>query len=356
MTVPNEPMVVPASMNAVTIREPGGPEMLQIARIPIPQPGPGEVLIKVAAAGVNRPDCLQRAGHYAPPPGASPHPGLEAAGTVVAVGPRQSESGDTDADDVAANSDPALARIGARVCALVPGGGYGQYCLTQATHCLPIPAPLDMLQAAALPETFFTVWYNLFMRGRLKQGEWLLVHGGSSGIGTTAIQLATQCGARVITTAGSPEKCTACRELGAELAINYRRGDWPEAVRDATGEHGLDVILDMVGGDYIQPGLDLLARDGRYLFIAFLGGARARVDFSTLLHKRISMSGSTLRPRTVAEKAAIAQGLRERVWPLLESAAVAPVIHRVFPLEQAAEAHALMESSRHIGKIMLRVD
>lgn len=336
-------MTVPTHMHAVELNGHGGPEVLVPGEVETPTPAPGEVLIRVRAAGVNRPDVMQRAGLYPPPPGASALPGLEVAGEVAALG-----------EGVSGLS------VGERVCALTHGGGYAQYCRAAAGHCLPFPQDYDAMRAAALPETFFTVYYNLFMRCYLEAGQRLLVHGGSSGIGTTAIQLAKAFGAQVAVTAGSNEKCGTCLELGADLAINYKQEDWAEQAaawtRDMPGGPGLDVILDMVGGDYVQPGLKLLRRDGRYNFIAFLGGPKTTVDFSLVLRNRLSILGATLRPQTVAEKAAIAANLRRDVWPLLDDGKVAPVIHATFPLADAAEAHRLMESSAHIGKIMLSVD
>jgi putative PIG3 family NAD(P)H quinone oxidoreductase len=326
---------LPNSMTAIGIREPGGPDVLVPTTRPVPEPATGEVLIKVAAAGVNRPDVLQRLGGYPPPPGASDIPGLEIAGEVVALGP---EAGDF--------------KLGDTVTALVTGGGYAEYCAAPAAQCLTVPEGLDLTEAAAIPETFFTVWTNVFERGGLKSGESFLVHGGSSGIGTTAIQLARVFGARVFATAGSAEKCQACEELGAERAINYREEDYVAVVKEATGE-GVDVILDMVGGDYIQRNIKALAPDGRLCYIAFLGGSKAEVDFLPMMLKRITISGSTLRARPVAFKAEIARNLMEKVWPLIEAGQVKPVVHRTFPLDQAADAQRLMESSGHIGKIVL---
>ncbi|NMM43499.1 NAD(P)H-quinone oxidoreductase [Rhodospirillaceae bacterium KN72] len=334
---------MPPRMQAIEISEHGGPDVLKPVEMETPTPKPGEVLVRVRAAGVNRPDVSQRAGMYPPPPGASPLPGLEIAGEIAALGDgvRQWQVGNT-------------------VCALTPGGGYADYCVVPAGHCLPIPAGFDMIRAAALPETFFTVYYNLFMRCGLKAGERLLVHGGSSGIGTTAIQLAKAFGAHVAVTAGSTEKCQACLDLGADAAINYKDGAWPSEVAawaETLGNGpGLDVILDMVGGPYIDPGIKLLRRDGRYNFIAFLKGPRAEVDFSRVLMNRLTVMGATLRPQTIAEKEAIADNLRRDVWPLLEAGKIGPVIFKDFPLDQASEAHRLMESSSHIGKIMLTVD
>jgi len=328
---------VPPTMTAIEIREPGGPDVLVPASRPVPEPGPGEVLIRVAAAGVNRPDVLQRTGGYPPPPGASDIPGLEIAGEVVAVG------------EAAEGRAP-----GDMVMALVAGGGYAEYCTAPAAQCLPIPKGLDTIQAAAMPETFFTVWSNVFDRGRLASGETFLVHGGSSGIGTTAIQMARAFGARVFATAGSAEKCAACVELGAERAINYRDEDFVAVLRDATDGAGADVILDMVGGSYIVRNIKALAPDGRLCQIAFLGGSKAEVDFTPMMLKRLTLTGSTLRPRPVAFKAAIARSLSEKVWPLVEKGQIKPIVHKVFPLAEAAAAHRLMESSAHIGKIVLK--
>ncbi|MEE8500570.1 MAG: NAD(P)H-quinone oxidoreductase [Kiloniellales bacterium] len=327
---------LPANMTAIEIREPGGPEVLVPGTRPVPEPSAGEVLVKVAAAGVNRPDVLQRRGDYPPPPGASDIPGLEIAGTVVALGPEVSE----------------LA-LGDRVTALVTGGGYAEYCAAPVPQCLPIPKGLSAVEAAGMPETFFTVWTNVFDRGRLQAGEAFLVHGGSSGIGTTAIQLAKAFGARVFATAGSAEKCRACEALGAERAVNYHEEDFVEAVKAATEGAGVDVILDMVGGDYIQRNISALAPDGRLCSIAFLGGSKAEVDFLPMMLKRITISGSTLRARSVEFKGAIARNLKAKVWPLVEAGRVKPVVHATFPLAEAAGAHALMESSHHIGKIVL---
>lgn len=329
-------MALPETMNAVEISEPGGPEVLKPTEASVPRPKPGEVLIRVRAAGVNRPDCMQRAGAYPPPPDASPLPGLEVAGEVAALGEGVRGLAEGDA-----------------VCALTPGGGYAEYCTAPAGHCLPIPKGYDMVKAAALPENFYTVWYNVFMRAKLRAGERFLVHGGSSGIGLTAIQLAKSFGAEVLTTAGSADKLAVCREMGAGRAIDYKQEDWAAVVKAET--EGLDVILDMVGDGYIQKGLDLLRRDGRYCFIAFLGGSTAEVNFVPVLAKRLTVMGSTLRPQTVAEKEAIAGELRAHVWPLLDGGKVKPLIHETFPLAEASKAHALMESSAHIGKIMLTV-
>ena len=329
---------LPETMHAVEIAEPGGPEALHAIEAAVPRPAAGEVLIRVAAAGVNRPDVLQRRGVYPPPPGASPLPGLEVAGTVVAK-----------ADDVRSPN------VGDTVCALVAGGGYAAYCTAPAGQCLPIPDGMDLTTAAALPETFFTVWANLFDRARLQPGETLLVHGGTSGIGTTAIQLAKAFGIRVATTAGSDRKCDACRDLGADLAVNYRTGDFVAAVLELTDGAGADVILDMVGGDYVPRNLKALAEDGRHVSIAFLAGHKVTVDLSLVMRRRQTLTGSTLRPRPVAEKAAIADTLRRKVWPLLADGRIRPVLDQTFPLGDAAAAHARMESSEHIGKILLTV-
>jgi NADPH2:quinone reductase len=329
---------LPATMTAIRIARPGGPEVLEPETRPLPAIKPHEVLIRVEAAGVNRPDCFQRAGSYNPPPGASDLPGLEVAGTIVQVG-----------------ADAAPWREGDRVCALTPGGGYAQYCATPAGHCLPVPARFSMIEAASLPETFFTVWINVFERGALAPGETLLVQGGSSGIGVTAIQLARAFGHRVFATAGTAEKCRACEALGAERGIDYRTEDFAAVVKDLTGGKGADVILDMVGGGYVPRELKCLATDGRLSIIAFLGGTTTTLDMSDILYRRLTITGSTLRPRSVEFKASIAAALREKVWPLLEAGKVRPVIHATFGLAEAPRAHALMESSAHVGKIMLRV-
>jgi NADPH:quinone reductase len=325
-------------MIAIGIREPGPPEVLVPVERPTPVTAAGEVLIKVAAAGVNRPDVMQRLGKYPPPPGASDIPGLEIAGEIVGVA-----------------SDVTSWRTGERVCALVSGGGYAEYCSAPAPQCLPIPAGLDLIQAAAIPETFFTVWTNVFERGRLVAGETILIHGGSSGIGTTAIQLARAFGARVIATAGSDEKCSACQSLGAEVAINYRSTDFVTTVRDRTGGRGVDVVLDMVGGEYLQRNIDCLARDGRLVQIGLLGGAKSQINMGPVLQRRLWITGSTLRARSIAEKAAIAGAVQQHVWPLLEAGTVRVLVHATFPLQQAAEAHRVMESSAHIGKLVLTV-
>lgn len=329
-------------MRAVAITAPGPPDVLQLVDRRDPVPGPGEVLIAVEAAGVNRPDVLQRLGKYAPPPGVSDLPGLEVAGRVVAVGPPPPGTGQRW-------------QVGDAVCALVAGGGYAERCVAPAVQCLPVPAGFTMVQAAAVPETFFTVWTNVFERGRLTAGESLLVHGGTSGIGTTAIQLGRVFGATVYATAGSDEKCAACGSLGASMAINYREADWVVALQAATASRGIDVILDMVGGDYVGKNLDLLAVEGRLVQIAFLRSSRAEVDLMQVMRRRLTITGSTLRPRTVAEKGAIAAALERHVWPLLAAGSVAPVLAATFPLSEAAAAHRLMESSQHIGKIVLTV-
>ncbi|ATG44718.1 putative quinone oxidoreductase [Phaeobacter piscinae] len=322
-------------MRAIEIQEPGGPDVLQACQRPVPTPGHGQVVVKVAYAGVNRPDALQRAGKYAPPPTASDLPGLEASGEVVALGA----------------GVPEL-EIGDRVCALLPGGGYAEYVATPAAHCLPIPEGLSLKQAACLPETCFTVWSNVFTRGGLQAGERFLVHGGSSGIGTTAIQLASQLGARVFTTAGSDEKCAACLKLGAERAINYRDEDFVEVLKS---EGGANLILDMVGGDYIPRNVRALADDGRLVHIAFLSGPKVELNFAQIMARRLTLTGSTLRPQSDLAKAQIAQDLREVVWPLIEAGKFAPVMDQTFALEDAAAAHTRMEASSHIGKIVLEV-
>ena len=329
-------MTLPAQMTAIEISTPGGPEVLKPASRPLPQLKAGEVLIKVAAAGVNRPDVLQRSGNYAPPPGASDLPGLEVAGTIVA-----------------ANGDCGPWKIGDQVMALTPGGGYAEYCATQALHCLRLPKGYDAVLGAAIPETFFTVWTNVFERARLKAGERFLVHGGSSGIGTTAIQLAHQFGAKVFTTAGSDEKCQSCRDLGADVAINYRQADFVPEISKLTEGAGIDVILDMVGGDYINRNLKILAMDGRLVQIAFLQGSTAEINLAPVMMKRQTITGSTLRPRTNADKAAIAAALTEKVLPLLDAGKVKPVLYKTFPFLEVVEAHRLMESSAHTGKIIL---
>jgi putative PIG3 family NAD(P)H quinone oxidoreductase len=325
-------------MRCIEIAHPGGPEVLRPVDRPDPVAGPGDVLIEVAAAGVNRPDVMQRRGAYPPPAGASDIPGLEVAGTIVRVGERVSGW-----------------QVGDAVCALVTGGGYATRCVAPAPQCLPVPAGIDLLSAAAIPETFFTVWTNVFERGRLQAGERALVHGGSGGIGTTAIQLAAARGARVFVTAGSDEKCRACEALGAERAINYRSEDFVAVVREATGGEGVDLILDIIGGTYTPRNLTALATEGRLVQIGLQEGAAATIDLARLLVRRLTITGSTLRPRSVEDKGRIAAALRQEVWPLLEQGTVRPLVHRTFPLSEAAAAHALMESSAHIGKIVLVV-
>jgi NADPH:quinone reductase len=330
---------LPATTTVIEIEGPGGPDRLRAVSRPMPVPGDGEVLVAVAAAGVNRPDVLQRLGEYPPPPGASDIPGLEIAGHVASLGPRVRHL-----------------KLGDAVCALVAGGGYAAYCTAPEPQCLPVPKGLSMVEAASLPETFFTVWHNLFERGGLKAGQSVLIHGGSSGIGTVAIQLARAFGAKpIFATAGSAEKCAACERLGATRAIDYKREDFVAVVKEGTGGRGVDVVLDMVGGDYIQRNFSALCVEGRLVFIAFLGGAKATVNFVPILLKRLTVTGSALRARPVAEKGAIAEALARAVWPLLEAGQVRPVIHRIFPLAEAASAHALMESSAHIGKLVLTV-
>jgi NADPH2:quinone reductase len=326
-------------MTAIAIRAPGGPEVLVPEQRPVPAPGPTEVLVGVRAAGVNRPDVMQRKGQYPPPPGAPDIPGLEIAGEVVAVGGKVSRW-----------------KIGDKICALVAGGGYAEYCLADEATALPVPKGFSFVEAAALPETFMTVWHNVFERGGLKSGETLLVHGGSSGIGTTAIMLAKAFGARVIATAGSPEKGEACKKLGADVAVDYNKEDFVAATKQATGGRGADLILDMVGGDYVDRNYDAAALEGRIVQIAMQKGAKVTVDLRRLMLKRLTHTGSTLRARPVAEKAAIARALEAKVWPLLSAGKVKPVIDSTFPLAKAADAHARMETSAHIGKIILEVN
>jgi NADPH2:quinone reductase len=329
---------LPAKMTTIAIRAPGGPEVLVAEQRPVPQPAEGEALVKVAAAGVNRPDVAQRQGNYPPPKGATDIPGLEIAGEVVALG-----------------AGVTRWKLGDKVMALVVGGGYAEYCPAHESHCLPIPTGLSMIEAAAIPETFFTVWHNVFERGRLKAGETLLVHGGTSGIGTTAIQLAKAFGAKVVTTAGSAAKCDACRKLGADVAVNYKSEDFVTATKNATGGKGADVVLDMVGGDYIERNYEAAAVDGRIVQIAFLGRSKATVDFVRLMLKRLTHTGSTLRARSVPDKAAIARAVEEQALPLIAAGKVKPLIDSTFPLAEAAAAHAKMEASSHIGKIVLVV-
>lgn len=325
-------------MKYIELKQPGDAENLRLAETAVPQPGPGELLIEVAAAGVNRPDIFQRKGLYPPPPGASPILGLEVAGRVAALG-----------------ADVSGWQVGDPVCALTPGGGYAEFCLAPAGQCLPTPAGLSPLEAAALPETLFTVWANLFERGRLAPGESVLIHGGTSGIGTTAIQLAKAFGATVYTTARTAEKCAACIALGADVAIPYTEQDFAAVIAEKTGRRGVDVILDMVGGDYLARDIASLAVDGRLVLIAFLGGATATLDFTTVMTRRLTITGSTLRPLPLAAKTRLAAALRERVWPLIAAGAFRPQIYRSFPLAEAAAAHRLMEHGEHIGKIMLSV-
>jgi len=327
---------MPDDMTAIAFERPGAADVLVPVKRPRPQPQEGEVLIRVAAAGVNRPDVLQRMGTYPPPPGASDLPGLEVAGEVIDAAP-----------------DVAWPAVGDQVCALVNGGGYAEYAVAPALHCLPVPKGLSMSEAAALPETFFTVWANVFIRCGLQRGESFLVHGGASGIGTAAIQICSALGARVFATAGSSEKCAACERLGAELAVNYREADFVEEIRLRTEGAGIDVILDMVGGDYTARNLRLLRDKGRIAQIYFLRGGEVTIDLGEIMRKQLVLTGGTLRPRTVAEKGAIAAALREHVWPLLESGAVRPVVHAELPLADAAGAHRMMEADGHIGKIVL---
>jgi len=328
--------VISKSMNYIQIETHGEPEVLKLDSMSVPEPGPGQVLIHVKAAGVNRPDVMQRKGLYPPPPGATDVPGLEVSGTIVSVGDNVSETA-----------------VGTEVCSLVACGGYAEFCLAVAAVCLPVPKNISLVDAAGLPETFFTVWSNVFERGQLKAGESLLVHGGSSGIGTTAIQLGKAFGAIVYTTAGTTEKCEFCENLGADVAINYRKQNFSEEIKSLTKGKGVDLILDMVGGSYFPRNIRLLADEGRLVQIALMQGSKAEVDFRSLLLKRVTLTGSTLRPRSVEEKTKIAKALRKNVWPLLDSGTVRPIIHQTFPLEQAKDAHILMESSTHIGKILL---
>jgi NADPH2:quinone reductase len=325
-------------MRAVEISTPGGPEVLKLTQRPVPKPKPGEILIKVAAAGVNRPDILQRMGLYAVPPDASDLPGLEVAGEVTALG-----------------AGARNWKVGDQVCALVHGGGYAEHCVAPEVQALPIPKGLSAIEAASLPETFFTVYSNVYERAALRSGESLLVQGGSSGIGVTAIQMAKATGNRVFATAGSDEKCAACVRLGAEKAINYKTQDFAAEIREATGGKGVDVILDMVGGDYVPKELKCLADEGRLVFIAFLRGPKTELDINEVMRRRLTLSGSTLRPRPVEFKGRIAAKLRERIWPLIEAGKIRPQIYKTFPLAQAPEAHRLMESSQHIGKLVLTV-
>jgi NADPH2:quinone reductase len=331
-------MSVPLEMNVVEIAAPGGPEQLKLAHRPVPQPGEGEVLVRVAAAGVNRPDVMQRQGRYPPPAGASDIPGLEIAGEIAALGPK-----------VAGLS------VGDQVTALLSGGGYAGYAIAAAPLCLPVPDGMSLVEAAAIPETFFTVWTNLFDRGRCKAGDTVLIHGGTSGIGTTAIQLAAAWGARVFATAGSDDKARACERLGAVRGINYRTEDFVEVMRAQTSDRGVDVTLDIVAGSYVARNLEVAAMEGRIVVISLQGGVRAEINVGVILTKRLTLTGSTLRSRTVAQKAEVAEAVRENVWPLLAAGRVRPIIHATFPLAEAAEAHRLMETSNHIGKIVLTI-
>ena len=331
-------MTLPETMNCIEIPEPGGPEALKTTTRPVPTPAPSEVLIRVEVAGINRPDCVQRQGNYAPPSGTTDIPGLEVSGEIVAVGVEIKNWS-----------------VGDKVAALLAGGGYAEYAVAPFQQCLPIPDGLSMIEAAALPETFFTVWTNVFERGALKKGETLMIHGGSSGIGTTAIQIASHMGVRVITTTGSADKCQACADLGAERTVNYREEDFVEAAREFGGGKGVDVILDMVGGDYIAKNIKSLAPDGRLVQIAFLQGSKADINFMSVMLKRLTLTGSTLRPQSIERKGEIAAALIENVWPLISSGKIKPVIYKTFALNQVAEGHALMESSQHIGKIMLKI-
>jgi NADPH:quinone reductase len=331
-------MTLPREMTVVEIAAPGGPEQLKVATRPIPQPGDGEVLVRVEAAGVNRPDVMQRQGRYPPPPGASDLPGMEIAGEIVALGPNTSGLS-----------------LGDKIASLLPGGGYAGYAIAAAPLCMPIPSGLSMVEAAAIPETYMTVWTNLFERGGCKAGDIVLIHGGTSGIGTTAIQLAKAWGARVYATAGTEKKARACEALGAIRGIDYKTEDFVEVMRAEAKGHGVDITLDMVAGSYVQRNLDIAAVEGRVVTISLLGGTRAEINMGTVLTKRLTLTGSTLRSRTVAQKAAVADAVRKNVWPLLASGKVRPVIFATFPLAEASEAHRLMESSNHIGKIVLTI-
>jgi NADPH:quinone reductase len=331
-------MSLPLEMSVIEIAAPGGPEQLKLVQRPVPRPGDEEVLVRVAAAGVNRPDVMQRQGRYPPPPGASDLPGLEIAGEIVALGPKVSGLS-----------------VGDKVTALLPGGGYAAYAVAAAPLCLPVPSGISMVEAAAIPETFFTVWTNLFDRGRCQAGDTVLIHGGTSGIGTTAIQLAAAWGARVFATAGSDDKARACERFGAVRGINYRTEDFVEVMRAETGGKGVDVTLDMVAGSYVPRNLEIAALEGRIVVISLLGGSRAEISMSMILTKRLTLTGSTLRTRTVAQKAAVADAVRKNVWPLLTAGRVRPIIHATFPLAEASEAHRLMETSNHIGKIVLTI-
>lgn len=335
----NAPVSIPARMRAIEIATPGGPDVLRAVERPTPAPRPGEVLVRVEAAGVNRPDIHQRMGRYPPPPGASDIPGLEIAGTVVSTGE-------------ATGSEALRWSVNDRVCALVAGGGYAEYCAVPAPQCLSIPEGLDAAEASAIPETFFTVWTNLFQGAGLGAGDTVLIHGGSSGIGTTAIQLARAFGARSFATAGSDEKCAACERLGTH-AINYRTSDFVQVIREATAGQGVDVVLDIVGGDYLPRNIDCLAMHGRLIQIGLLGGPKAPINLAVVMQKRLTLTGSTLRGRTVAEKGAIARELEESVWPLITAGKVRPVVHRRLPLQEASEAHRMLEAGEVIGKVVL---
>ena len=329
---------LPSRMKVIGIRAPGGPEVLVPEERDVPAPGPREILVKVAAAGVNRPDVRQRQGTYPPPKGASDIPGLEIAGEVVALG-----------------QGAQRFRLGDKVCALVTGGGYAEYCAAHESHALPVPPSLTMIEAAAIPETFFTCWQNMFMRADVKNGDWVLVHGGTSGIGTTAIMLAKAFGAKVVTTAGSAEKCEAAKKLGADVAVNYKAEDFVEATKQATGGKGANLIVDIVGGDYVDRNYDAAAEQGIIAQVSFTAGPKATANFARMMHKRLTHTGSTLRPRTVEEKAAIVRGVEQRVWPLVAAGRIKPVIDSTYPIDQASAAHARMETSQHIGKIVLTV-
>jgi NADPH2:quinone reductase len=329
-------ITIPERMDCIEITEPGGPEVLRPTTRPVPHPDDGEVLIEVKAAGINRPDCIQRQGHYAPPTGVTDIPGLEVAGKIIAVG-----------------KGVKNLKAGELVCALVAGGGYAQYVAAPEIQCLPIPKRISMVEAATLPETYFTVWFNLFERAKLKSGESILIHGGSSGIGTTAIQICSRLGVRVLATASTEEKCNACRNLGAERTVNYKEEDFVVVAKDFTGGSGLDVVLDMVGGEYIQRNIKALGMDGRHVSIAFLSGAKANINFMSVMLKRLTLTGSTLRPLPIKIKGEIADALKRVIWPLIEKGEIVPVVHSTFLLKQAAEAHSLMESNQHIGKITL---
>jgi NADPH2:quinone reductase len=331
-------MPLPSRMTAIAIKAPGGPEMLTPEERPLPAPGAGEILVKVSAAGVNRPDVRQRQGTYPPPKGATDIPGLEIAGEVAALG-----------------RGVTRWKVGDKVCALVVGGGYAEYCLAYEPHALPVPPSLTMIEAAAIPECFFTCWQNMFMRASVTPGDWVLVHGGTSGIGTTAIMLAKAFGAKVITTAGSVDKCEAAKKLGADVAVNYKTADFVAATKDATGGTGANLIVDIVGGDYVDRNYDAAAMDGVIAQVSFTGSPKAAANFANLMRKRLTHTGSTLRPRSVSEKAAIARGIEEKVWPLVAGGRIKPVIDSTFPLTQAGAAQARMETSQHIGKIVLVV-